>query len=187
MAPRSDISLDPAIILAAAFDVLDSDGLEQLTMRKVADRLSVMPSALYWHYRNKAELLGSMGGAMYRQASSSVHDCTNWSDWLVSFGLTLHSILRSHRDASRLIAVASPDPHPKVGDPGLEMVRPLINLGLSEGRALRYTSSIICLAVGWSTYHDNPAMQVLLGRIMDFDESFKGGLSAMVDGFGRAE
>src|SRR5262245_34453358 len=35
----------------------DADGLEALTIRKLATELGVTPMALYWHFRSKDELL----------------------------------------------------------------------------------------------------------------------------------
>lgn len=47
-------------IVSAAVDVADSDGLESLSMRRVADRLGVGAMSLYRHVQDKAELLDLM-------------------------------------------------------------------------------------------------------------------------------
>ncbi|MFJ1708101.1 TetR/AcrR family transcriptional regulator C-terminal domain-containing protein [Kitasatospora sp. NPDC088346] len=44
-------------VLAGALGLLDQDGLDGLTMRRLATSLGVGPSALYWHYRDKQALL----------------------------------------------------------------------------------------------------------------------------------
>jgi AcrR family transcriptional regulator len=54
--PRSDgLSLER--ILAAALHVLDEEGLEALTMRRLADELGAAPASLYRHVANREELL----------------------------------------------------------------------------------------------------------------------------------
>lgn len=45
------------MVAAAAAGVLDDDGLEQLSMRRVAARLGVSPMALYNHVQSKDDLL----------------------------------------------------------------------------------------------------------------------------------
>jgi TetR/AcrR family tetracycline transcriptional repressor len=41
-------------------DVLDEVGIDGLTVRLLAGRLGVKSPALYWHLRNKQELLDAM-------------------------------------------------------------------------------------------------------------------------------
>ena len=36
----------------------DANGLDELTIRRLAQDLGVTPMALYWHFRSKEELLG---------------------------------------------------------------------------------------------------------------------------------
>ena len=41
-----------------ALKLADADGLDALTIRKLAQHLGVTPMALYWHFRSKEDLLG---------------------------------------------------------------------------------------------------------------------------------
>lgn len=43
-------------IAAAAIELLDADGIEGLTMRRLADRLGAGAMSLYWHVANKEEV-----------------------------------------------------------------------------------------------------------------------------------
>jgi AcrR family transcriptional regulator len=47
-------------ILRAALDVTDREGLEGLTLRKIAAELGASPMGVYRHFRNKAEILGEL-------------------------------------------------------------------------------------------------------------------------------
>ncbi len=49
--------IDRAQVLAEALALADAQGLEALTMARVAERLGVTPMALYRHVANKAGLL----------------------------------------------------------------------------------------------------------------------------------
>ena len=44
-------------VLAEAIDLIDQQGLDALTMRNLADRLGVVPMALYRHVSNKDDLM----------------------------------------------------------------------------------------------------------------------------------
>lgn len=47
-------------VAEAALRILDDLGLPDLTMRRLAASLDVQPSALYWHFRSKQELLAEL-------------------------------------------------------------------------------------------------------------------------------
>jgi len=57
-------SLNPALVVERAIAIVDSDGLDALTVRKVADEFGVTPMALYWHFANKEALLAAVGDAV---------------------------------------------------------------------------------------------------------------------------
>ncbi|WP_217585232.1 TetR family transcriptional regulator, partial [Microbacterium sp. GbtcB4] len=51
---------DRESVARAALALLDEVGLADLSMRRIAARLGVQPSALYWHVANKQELLADL-------------------------------------------------------------------------------------------------------------------------------
>jgi AcrR family transcriptional regulator len=55
--PRRSPQLTRERIVAAAVEILDAAGAEALTMRRVAERLAVTSTALYWHVRTKDDVL----------------------------------------------------------------------------------------------------------------------------------
>lgn len=55
--PDGEPPLSRARIAAAAIAILDADGLDGLSMRKLADRLGAGVMSLYWHVANKDALL----------------------------------------------------------------------------------------------------------------------------------
>jgi AcrR family transcriptional regulator len=61
-------------ILAAAAGILEGEGYEALSMRKVAARVGLSQAAIYRHYRDKAELVASVIGAGYSRLTSSLEE-----------------------------------------------------------------------------------------------------------------
>ncbi|MEU7410100.1 TetR family transcriptional regulator [Streptomyces sp. NPDC042638] len=66
---KRDVPLTEAGIYAAALRLIDADGVEALTMRKLATALDANPMSLYHHVPNKEALLrgvARMAGAQFR-------------------------------------------------------------------------------------------------------------------------
>jgi len=55
--PAGEPSLSLERIVAAAVELLDAQGLDGLTMRRLADRLGAGAMSLYWHVGSKGEVL----------------------------------------------------------------------------------------------------------------------------------
>lgn len=53
--------LDREQIVRAALRIVDAEGVEALSLRRLADALGVTPMSIYWHVRDKAELLELVG------------------------------------------------------------------------------------------------------------------------------
>ncbi|MGC4105232.1 MAG: TetR family transcriptional regulator [Thermomicrobiales bacterium] len=58
--PRRNAPLSRSQVLAAAIDLADRDGLDAVSMRKLAEGLGVVPMALYKHVANKDDLIAGM-------------------------------------------------------------------------------------------------------------------------------
>jgi TetR/AcrR family transcriptional regulator, tetracycline repressor protein len=61
-ATRSELSRDT--IVERALSVMDDEGPDAITIRRIAQEFGVTPMALYWHVANKDELLEAMGDAL---------------------------------------------------------------------------------------------------------------------------
>ena len=182
---RSGSKIDLGSIMEAAFAVLDADGYDGLTVRAVANRLNVHPPALYWHVKNRAELVTRMATTYMNAATQRESHVQGWSAMLTEFARGLREAMLSHKDSARLCLAAQPQGKPS--DSIKPRVAPLISSGLGERRALLYQASIMAYTVGWVGYEQSPAMHEYLSKIIDFDASFEGGLEALLSGFEQQE
>ncbi|MGH7776659.1 MAG: TetR family transcriptional regulator, partial [Candidatus Dormibacterales bacterium] len=57
-------------VVSAALDLLRTDGLDGLTMRALADRLGVKAASLYWHVRDRDELLDLVAAALLAEVGT---------------------------------------------------------------------------------------------------------------------
>ncbi|MGW3008524.1 TetR/AcrR family transcriptional regulator C-terminal domain-containing protein [Streptomyces sp. NPDC001219] len=64
--------IDRQQIVDTALRVLNEVGLDGLTLRRIAKELNVQAPALYWHFKNKQELLDEMATAMFRRMATQL-------------------------------------------------------------------------------------------------------------------
>jgi AcrR family transcriptional regulator len=103
------------LIVAAALELLDDEGIDGLTVRALATRLGVRAPALYWHVRNKQELLDEMATEVMRRvtaAFAAVQPGTGWHEDLTAYARILRSEYLLHRDGARVFSgtrITEPD------------------------------------------------------------------------------
>jgi TetR/AcrR family tetracycline transcriptional repressor len=96
-------------IVTAALRVLDEEGLGNLTLRRVASELNVQAPAIYWHVKDKTELIDHMAQAILMEQFAEIDPPKKgepWQDWLVDQMLKLRTAMWSHRDGARVVAGA---------------------------------------------------------------------------------
>src|SRR4051795_8991707 len=75
-------------IVSTALELLDEEGMDALTVRALAARLDVRAPTLYWHVRNKQELLDEMATEVMRRvagAFAAVPPGEGWRDDLAAY------------------------------------------------------------------------------------------------------
>jgi AcrR family transcriptional regulator len=99
------VPLDRKIILAQAFAILNDTGVEGLTLRRLAARLGVQAPAIYWHFKNKQELLDEMATQVFREAVDEAppFDASQgWQDWALMYCLGLRRTLLRYREGAKM-------------------------------------------------------------------------------------
>ena len=90
-------------VVQRALALADADGLDALTIRRLATELGVTPMALYWHFRNKEELLAGLADRVWDELDTDVDAAEPWHQQLRGLLESLLRVLRSHPCASQLI------------------------------------------------------------------------------------
>ncbi|MEV0403316.1 TetR/AcrR family transcriptional regulator [Actinoallomurus sp. NPDC050550] len=102
--PAADPKLRPEAIVAAGLDTLQAEGLDGLTMNKVAARLDVHAASLYWHVRNKEELLDLLADAVADVPDLPAYDGDDWRAGLSEIMRAMRRHLLGRRDSARLLS-----------------------------------------------------------------------------------
>lgn len=65
-------------IVEAAVTLLDEEGIERLTMRRLAERLAVMAPSLYWHVDTKDDVIDLAVDAIFGEVPPAVGEADHW-------------------------------------------------------------------------------------------------------------
>lgn len=95
--------LSPDDVVTAALDILDRQGLPDLTMRRVASALDVQASALYWHFPNKQTLLAALADRIVL-AGPQPHPESAWDKHLRAEAFALRDALLAYRDSAEIVS-----------------------------------------------------------------------------------
>lgn len=104
---RKRRTLDQPQVVRAALELLDDVGLDELTMRRLAERLGVKAASLYRHVRNKDELLALLGDEICGEIDVPPASGP-WQDQLRKIARNVRRGLLAHRDAARVLAGTPP-------------------------------------------------------------------------------
>ncbi len=177
------MKLKKEVILLEAFVVLNDEGLEKFNMRSLARALSVSATALYWHYKNKNELIDDMVNQIYSNAYNSTKECRGWQSNLKMLGSSLRKELELHRDSVGLIASRLPSENNLLEANRKSIATRMTDDGLAEEQAWQFVSVIISFVLGWMSYYQNEEYRELLSSRFDFAASFEIGLNSLISGF----
>jgi TetR/AcrR family tetracycline transcriptional repressor len=97
------------LIARTALRLLNDAGLDGLTMRLLAKELGVQAPTLYWHVKNKQELLDLMADLMSAEVGEGLEAPgrdTSWQDWAADLTRRMRRTMLRYRDGARVAAGA---------------------------------------------------------------------------------
>lgn len=122
---RRDSPVTRATVLAAALDIVDRDGVEGLSMRRLADAVGRDPMVIYRHVPNKAAVLDGIAEVVFSELPVDAFD----PDWIAQVRVVAREFRRlalAHPRAVPLLVtrlLATP-----LGQRPQAVVRPLENV-----------------------------------------------------------
>jgi AcrR family transcriptional regulator len=94
-------ALSRDVIVEAAMDVLRKDGVDGVSMRRVATELSTGPASLYAHVANKEELIELLYDEVAGEVPLPEPDPARWREQLTQLWTDSRATLLRHRDIAR--------------------------------------------------------------------------------------
>jgi AcrR family transcriptional regulator len=89
-------------LVGAALELIGEQGLEGLSMRALADRLEVKAASLYWHVRDRRELLELLAESVLEAVRPSMHR-SDWRPAVLDAAAALGRRVAAQKDADRIL------------------------------------------------------------------------------------
>ena len=143
--PREPLSRERLLEIALA--IVDSDGIEGLSMRRLASAVHVEAASLYYWFPNKRSIIEGVVEAIRAEAFDPDLDCNRpWQDTLEDLGVRYRTALIRHPRA--LPAFSK---RPVLTERGLGYVEVLLEALRRDGLSVRQANRALNLVAGLVT------------------------------------
>jgi TetR/AcrR family transcriptional regulator, tetracycline repressor protein len=199
MSQTSARQLNRDLIVRAALELADSDGVDAVSMRRIGARLGVTPMAVYRHFRDKAELTDSMVDALVAETSVDT-SAASWREGVAELMRSIRRTLVAHP-----VAVELRHGRPALSPSALRLsergMALLTEGGFSRGEAARayralfaYTFGSVAFPIGRGDSRaalaaldpaEYPVLSASIDEVAetaDAEEQFEFGLARLLDG-----
>jgi len=143
--------IDKSQVVQKALDILNRDGLEGVSIRRLANELKIKGASIYWHIPAKSELLDEMANTIldkHFNAFDFQNDERDWKEWLSTLAHELRAAMLAYQDGARVVAGT----HPDLGQVLIKLwdltIRVLHNTGFSYGMAATITVTVTNFTFG---------------------------------------
>ncbi len=143
-------------VVDTAVDILQQFGLADLSMRRLAKELDVQVGALYWHVKNKQELLAQVAAKLLNTPELTVQaqEFATPADAVLHLSRKLYLALLPIQDSPEVIEVASAMQVTEL-NPVLQLRSLLEQSGLSEEQARFGQQLLLNHVLGSVAYRQN--------------------------------
>jgi TetR/AcrR family tetracycline transcriptional repressor len=177
----SAVKTVPIRIVDAALKLLNQEGLDGLSTRRLAKALNIQGPSLYHHFHSKAELMGHMADRMMGNTFKRLDYDVAWDVWLHDMAHASRKMVLKYRDGARVLATSYPTDsmqHKLV--PGT--FQPLLRAGFSVESARAGTVFLAMFVIGWTINEQNDRMRKFMAEQFDIDKAFAAGVESFVAG-----
>lgn len=107
LAPKKP-PLSQDLIVETALRILDEEGLDAVSMRRVAQELDTGPASLYAHVANKEELLDILYDLVVGEIEMREPDPARWREQLRELCIASQRVLAAHNDIAKVSLAVVP-------------------------------------------------------------------------------
>jgi AcrR family transcriptional regulator len=140
-------------IVDAALVVLEREGIEGLSMRKLAQELDAGAASLYWHVGDKEELLSLLLDRIVGEQKVPDPDPEHWQDQLREMAREARALFKTHRDSARLSMGRIPTGPNSL--PVMERTLAVLAASAVPSRVVAYAADLFALYVGAFAYEES--------------------------------
>jgi AcrR family transcriptional regulator len=149
-ASRSPTKLSAELIVRAAVDVADREGLAAVSMRRVGAALGYSGMSLYGYVASKEDILELMTDHMLGEVPE-VDGSAPWESAIVEFFVGLHDVLLKHPGVAQAFTIG-PTQGPNTQRHGQRALAVLTSNGLPGRVAVEAFIALSCYTIGAALY-----------------------------------
>ena len=142
--------LSPELIVETALEIADREGLDAVSMRRVAAELQCAAMSLYGHVASKDELLDRLADHVIGTVPETA-PALPWQDAMVEFFTALHAALIAHPAVAQVVT-QRPTVGPHTQRHGAHALELLRRAGLSDRLAVDAFIALSCYTIGAAIY-----------------------------------
>jgi len=136
-------------VARGALELVDAEGAEALTFRRLGARLGVKAQSLYTHVKSKEDLLAAVSWALLGDIAMHVRPEAGWREWLGDAARFVRGELAAHPRAVPVVAAAGPGRVCSWLENGA-VPEVLVRAGFSVDEAFSAVDAAVALAVGFA-------------------------------------
>ncbi|MET8572330.1 TetR/AcrR family transcriptional regulator C-terminal domain-containing protein [Streptomyces sp. NPDC004783] len=142
-------SLSPELIVEACLELLEAEGADALTFRRIGTRLGADHTALYRHFRNKDDLLLAVADRLLEESLDGFEPGADWRETLRTLLIRVRMVYLSHPRAAVLSTV-------RITRRPAEMrvietiLAALAQAGFPPGQAVPHYRALVDFMLSWS-------------------------------------
>jgi TetR/AcrR family tetracycline transcriptional repressor len=188
-------------IVEMALDIVRDDGVEQLTMRRLADAVGLKLPAIYRLFANKQALLDAMAESILAGALNvSGGDDLDWQQLVLELAQSLRGAILGQRDGARIIG-GSYTAQQNTMTFADRLISAMEKAGLDGATALWSTTTVFCYVLGETLEQQSNSTSEVgqlrqqdikaqfphlfatpIGELINFDDRFAYGMKVIIRG-----
>jgi TetR/AcrR family transcriptional regulator, tetracycline repressor protein len=176
-------------IVDAALEVVDTEGLEALTVRRLAEHLRVGQMTLYGYFRTKDEIVDALGARVLGDLATTIQGEGQWPDRLAEAFRGIRTAMLRHPAASAFLLSTQGTHGPELDRVRDVLIGVLLEAGLSPRRAVDAIAVLSSYVIGWASVESTHARRhpdhEQLDRIAHLDAAAYPHLAAVWDTWTR--
>jgi AcrR family transcriptional regulator len=159
----------PGLNLDVARELFAAEGYEAVTMKRIADQLGITPTAIYFHFADKAALIQQLTAADWAAFAQKFARATAEPDPIARLRLAARGYIefaRTHPNQYQLLFMARRKPEEIAArDAGLEvhaMIETSVQEALAAGRLRpQFTNAKLITQALWAAVHGVAALYII--------------------------
>jgi AcrR family transcriptional regulator len=140
-------------IVDAALTLMEREGLQGISMRKLAQELDAGAATLYWHVGDKEQLLGLMLDRIVGENEVPEPDPENWREQVKDLARATRRLFKSRRDAAQLSMGRVPSGPNAL--PVMERYLAVLAAASLPAQVIAYAADMFALYVGAFAYEES--------------------------------